>query len=178
MSVTANDVVVFANADMWLANNRSQASQLRFYESYGTNGAFPNTANYTSFEAQAQGADIVYVLPSANVNAATSGTDLGTGHMEVTNTGTMSWRQTVVTTAAVTFANTAAQSSNDQTIAVVGAASGDIVSLGVPNGAVLANSAYTAWVSANDVVTIRFNNYSAAAQNPAGPHTFKVQVVK
>jgi hypothetical protein len=164
---------------MWLANNNSTASQLRFYEPNGLTGAFPPAGiNYTAFRAGAQGADITYTLPIANVNAAASATDLGTGHMEVNSAGTMSWRQTVVTTGNATFVATAAQSSNDQTIAVTGAASGDIVSLGVPNAAVLANSAYTAWVSANNTVTIRFNNYSAGAQNPGGPHTFKVQVVK
>jgi hypothetical protein len=180
MSISAANTAVLGNVNMWLANNTNAASELRFYEANATaSGAFPPASiNYTAFKAGSQSADITYTLPTANVNAAANATDLGSGYLEVTNTGAMSWRQAIVTTGNVTFVNTAAQNSNDQTITVTGAVSGDVVSLGVPNGAVLTNSAYTAWVSANNTVTIRFNNYSGAAQNPSGPHTFKVQVIK
>ncbi len=78
----------------------------------------------------------------------------------------------------LTFALTAAQSSNDQPIAVTGASVGDVVSLGVPAGAVLPNSSYTAWVSAAGIVTVRFNNYSNGAQTPAAAQTFKVKVMQ
>ena len=50
---------------------------------------------------------------------------------------------------------------------VTGAAAGDAVFLGVPNGSVNANSAVTAWVSAANTVTVRFNNYSAGNIDPA-----------
>jgi hypothetical protein len=79
--------------------------------------------------------------------------------------------------AVLDFPNTLAQTSSDLTAAVTGARSGDAVLLGVPNAAVNANSSYTAWVSANDTVTIRFNNYSVAAINPASG-TFKIAVVR
>ncbi|HYM36046.1 MAG TPA: hypothetical protein VET48_11655, partial [Steroidobacteraceae bacterium] len=169
-------IAYFGNVDLWIGNSTSTAKQLRFYS--------PNAsltyagATYSAFVAQAQAASITYTLPAAAPSVTASGTALGAGYMTTTNTGAMSWQQSIVTTGAVTFANTAAQSSSDQNIAVTGAASGDVVALGVPNGAVLANSSYSAWVSANDVVTIRFNNYSAAAQNPGGPFTFKVVVTK
>ena len=65
MTITTPDVAVFGNTDLWLANNNNGASQLRFYEAYGTPGAFPNTANYTAFVAGAQGGNIVYTLPTA-----------------------------------------------------------------------------------------------------------------
>ena len=58
-----------------------------------------------------------------------------------------------------------------------GAATGDCVTLGVDPAAVLANSCYTAWVSAADTVTVRFNNYSTGALNPAAG-TFKIIVTK
>lgn len=60
---------------------------------------------------------------------------------------------------------------------VTGAATGDMVALGVPNAAVLANTSYTARVSANDVVTVRLHNYDNADKNPASA-TFKVMVFK
>jgi hypothetical protein len=63
MTVTTNDVAVFGNTDLWLANNDNAPSQIRFYEAYNTSGAFPSTANYSSFEAQTQTADIRYILP-------------------------------------------------------------------------------------------------------------------
>lgn len=69
--------------------------------------------------------------------------------------------------ATLDFPNTGAQNSADLTITVVGAVAGDPVMLGVPNGSVNANTCFTAWVSAADTVSVRFNNYSAGAVNPA-----------
>lgn len=68
------------------------------------------------------------------------------------------------------FPNTAAQTSSDLTVTVTGAFVGANplpVSIGVNPTAVNANSNFTAWVSAANVVTVRFNNYSAAAIDPA-----------
>ncbi len=65
MSVSAPDVAVFGNAQLWLANNNNTASQLRLYEANAVTGAFPGSANYSSFEAQGQTADIRYLLPAA-----------------------------------------------------------------------------------------------------------------
>ncbi|MCB9216837.1 MAG: hypothetical protein H6616_13250 [Ignavibacteria bacterium] len=179
MSVTSDEVAVFGNTDLWLANNNNGASQLRFYEANNTTGTFPNGTNYTSFKAGPQTADIDYTLPTATPNAAANGTDLGTGYMETDNAGTMSWRQSVVVTATnLNFGNVASQTSSDVTVTVTGAAVGDIVNIGVDNAAVAANSCYTAWVSAANTVTIRFNNYSLAAIAPATTNTFKVQVTK
>jgi hypothetical protein len=80
--------------------------------------------------------------------------------------------------AALDFPSTAASSSSDLTITVTGAADGDIVSFSTPNAAVNANSCFTAWVSAANTVTVRFNNYQTiGAINPASA-TFKVAVIK
>jgi hypothetical protein len=79
--------------------------------------------------------------------------------------------------ATLDFGSTSAQSSSDLTITVTGAADGDVVSLGVPNASVNANTNYTAWVSAANTVTVRFNNYSSGAVDPASG-TFKVKVFK
>lgn len=75
--------------------------------------------------------------------------------------------KTLTGTANLDFPNTATLTSSDLTITVTGAAVGDAVSLGVPNGSVLANSCFTAWVSAANTVTVRFSNYSALPQDPA-----------
>jgi hypothetical protein len=73
------------------------------------------------------------------------------------------------------FANTSAQSSTDLTFTLTGASVGDPVLLGVPNGSAPANTNYTAWVSATNTVTVRFNNYSAISVNPnAGDFTIRV----
>jgi hypothetical protein len=79
--------------------------------------------------------------------------------------------------ATLDFLSTNAQSSRDMTIAVTGAADGDVVSLGVPNAAVNANTSYSAWVSAANTVTVRFNNYSSGTVDPASA-LFKVFVTK
>ncbi|MCK5168963.1 MAG: hypothetical protein KAQ75_03710, partial [Bacteroidales bacterium] len=84
---------------------------------------------------------------------------------------------TLTATAALNFGSTGAQISSDLTITVNGAADGNVVSLGVPNTSVNANSNYTAWVSAANTVTVRFNNYSAGAIDPA-LGTFRVSVLK
>lgn len=79
--------------------------------------------------------------------------------------------------AALDFPSTSAQTSSDLTISVTGAADGDVVALGVPNAAVGANSSFTAWVSSSNTVTVRFNNYSSGAIDPASA-TFNVRVIK
>ena len=64
----------------------------------------------------------------------------------------------------------------DLTITVTGAADGDVVSLGVPNGSVTTSVQYSAWVSAADTVTVRART-SATGENPASG-TFRATVLK
>jgi hypothetical protein len=75
------------------------------------------------------------------------------------------------------FPSTGAHSSSDLTITVTGAADGDIVILGVPNVSVTNESNYSAWVSAANTVTVRYNHYGSGTNNPASG-TFKVYVIK
>ncbi|HPS16757.1 MAG TPA: hypothetical protein PKY41_06000, partial [Bacteroidales bacterium] len=80
--------------------------------------------------------------------------------------------------AALDFPKTDKLSSSDLTITVTGATVGDVVAIGVPNSAAIANTCYTAWVSAANTVTVRFNNYNNnTAQDPAYD-TFKVTIIK
>jgi hypothetical protein len=118
----------------------------------------------------------------------TSGTNLTTaeaGAMEFNGTNLFfspsTTRHTVnhglTGSATLDFPSTTTLLSADLTIAVTGAADGDVVSLGVPNAAVNANTSYSAWVSAANTVTVRFNNYSSGTVNPASG-SFKVFVTK
>ncbi|MCX6300986.1 MAG: hypothetical protein NTW82_02275, partial [Bacteroidia bacterium] len=72
---------------------------------------------------------------------------------------------------------TASMTSQDFPITVTGAAIGDVVALGIPNTSNDPNSSYSAWVSAANTVIVRFNNYSAAAIDPADG-TYRVSVLK
>jgi len=64
----------------------------------------------------------------------------------------------------------------DKTMTVTGAAVGDVVTLGVPNGSVTTSVQYTAWVSAADTVTVRART-SATGEDPASG-TFRATVIK
>ncbi|MEY2720104.1 MAG: hypothetical protein RLZZ273_1470 [Bacteroidota bacterium] len=120
---------------------------------------------------------VAYGWPSSRPSAPQSATHVGSGILEVASSGAMSWRQMVVTTATLNFPVTATRTSSDVTLTVNGVVSGDVVSLGVPNAAVLVNTCYTAWVSADNTVTVRFNNYDNAEKDPASA-VFKVVVMK
>lgn len=66
----------------------------------------------------------------------------------------------------------------DLTVSVIGATVNDCVSLGIPNTSIIAGATnFYAWVSAPNIVTIRFTNNSGATQNP-NLGTFKVIVFK
>lgn len=113
--------------------------------------------------------NIAYSWPSAHVAT------LASGYLESDNSGALSWRGSVVVSAAITFNNTATNGVDNQTVTVNGAATGDVVSLGIPYGAMPAGMAwYQAWVSAANTVTIRFYNQTGANQAPSG--TFSVKV--
>lgn len=76
--------------------------------------------------------------------------------------------------ATLNFGNISAQTSSDLTIACKGARVGDQVIIGGP--APGTGSCYTGHVAADDLVTVRFNNYSAGAINPASA-TFIATVI-
>lgn len=77
--------------------------------------------------------------------------------------------------ATLDFPSTSAGTSSDLTISLPGAALGDIIGIGVPNGSTLSNGCFTAWVSASGTVTVRFtNNDTLSALDPASG-TFNVK---
>lgn len=85
---------------------------------------------------------------------------------------------TDVTLAGIDFPVTAPFNSSDIDFGLfLGAVPGDIVLLGIDPASVLPNSCFTAWVNAADTVRVRFNNYSAGAQDPPAGN-FKVSIIK
>ena len=85
--------------------------------------------------------------------------------------------KTLTATATLNFPSTGGTSSSNLTITVTGAADGDVVQVGVPSAAAAANSCYTAYVSAANTVTVRFNNYTLGIIDPASG-TFRVSVIR
>jgi len=83
--------------------------------------------------------------------------------------------KTLTNTAILDFASTGSGAVADLTITVTGAADGDAVVLGTPNGSITATATYSAWVSAANTVTVRFS--PKATEDPASG-TFRVSVIK
>ena len=76
------------------------------------------------------------------------------------------------------FGSTSHGTSSDITFTVTGAAEGDVVALGIPNSAIVANGSFIAWVSAVNTITVRFNNYASSGSSDPGSGLFKVKVFK
>jgi hypothetical protein len=106
---------------------------------------------------------------TASLNAA-SGITIGSGGTAIT--------KVLSASATLDFPSTASSSHSDLTISVTGAAVGDPVALSFPSSGSLGGPIYQAFVSAADVVTVRFINIRHnAAQDPASG-TFRVTVIK
>lgn len=149
--------------------------------SHGTKlgwSAFPNSqAPNTAIERQSSGL--------VEVNSGTSGQlrDLVVRSLFATNlyatnliiNGGATVTKILSATATLNFDLTAL-TVEDLTITVTGAADGDVVTLGVPNGSITTSVQYSAWVSAADTVTVRART-SATGENPASG-TFRATVIK
>lgn len=84
--------------------------------------------------------------------------------------------KTLTATASLNFPSTGNGDASDLTITVTGAASGDVVSIGVPSGSIPAKCFYFAWVSATNTVTVRF--FSLGGTNDPASGTFRATIVK
>jgi hypothetical protein len=102
----------------------------------------------------------------------------GTNYYATSSTTRYTLSKTLTTTASLDFPSTAAGTSSDLTITLTGAAIGDIVNLGSANAAVVANSTFTAWVSATDTITVRFSNIDLLTTRDPASGTFRVAVDK
>jgi hypothetical protein len=114
-------------------------------------------------------------LPAQSVaNAALQNALVATTSFKVTSSGAACLRL-LTATASLNFGNLVAQSKLDLTITVTGAVVGDAVFLGLPT-ATTAGIIHEAYVSAADTVTVRANNFTSGAIDPAAM-TFRVVVM-
>ena len=102
----------------------------------------------------------------------------GTNYFVTSSTTRFTLAKTLVNTATLDFGSTAAGAATDLTMTVTGAADGDAVSIGVPNGSTVANGSFTAWVSATNTVTIRFSNSNLVTALDPASGTFRAVVLK
>ncbi|MBK9248848.1 MAG: hypothetical protein IPM69_12235 [Ignavibacteria bacterium] len=173
MTIDAADVAVFGNTNLWLANNKNTASELRFYESQNSSGTFPVAAtNYTAFKAGSQSADITYTLPASQGGANSVLTNDGNGGL------TWGKKTLQLLDQAVDCANLPADGGTAfVNVAVTGAAVGSTVIVSprgdMEDGIVIAS----ARVSAADNVRIKFVNSSNGAVNPAAVN-FDITVIQ
>ena len=83
MNVSASNVTLLGNSDVWLANNDNAARALYFYAPNSTTGDFPAGTKYTAFKAGSQSTSVTYTLPIA---------DGSPGQVLATDgSGTLSW---------------------------------------------------------------------------------------
>jgi hypothetical protein len=188
----AGNVVIGNNVDLPVQNGSNQGVYQNALFITGASGTSSTIAGNVGIAVNTPTARLHLVAGTATASTAplkfTSGVNLTTaeaGAMEFNGTNLFfspsTTRHTVnhglTGSNTLDFASTSAQNSRDMTISVTGAADGDVVSLGVPNVAVNANTSYSAWVSADNTVTVRFNNYSSGTVDPA-QGSFKVFVTK
>lgn len=101
----------------------------------------------------------------------------GTNYFATSGTTRYTLAKTLTGTATLDFPSTPASNSSILTISVPGAVDGDPVSVGAPSGSVIGNSAYSAFVSSANTVTVRLVNNSTSAIDPASG-TFRVAVIR
>jgi len=183
-STTASGVVT--------TGTQSMAGNKTFTGDLATSGAFSATGFSTltggaSIGTMATTSSLTHVLGVNSSNAIGEVTlgnlSISSGTLNVnvsdgikTSSGTVALDVFRTITVGTDFPNTSAQSSSDITATVTGAVAGQPVWLGVPNSAVSANTSYSAWVSASNTVTIRFNNYSSASVNPSSGSFYVVVI--
>ncbi len=147
------------------------------------------TLNATTIGATTAGAGTFTALNSTSgaLNATTIGaTTAGSGAFTTVSASTSATigggtpiLKVLSSTATLDFPATAFGTNSDLTVTLTGAALGDVVTLGVPNAAATsANTCYTAWVSAANTITVRFNNYSVATAYDPASAVFRVSVIQ
>jgi hypothetical protein len=196
---SSNAVITFtvASQSTWSIGNRGTTSDFVFNASQFFSGVDAlklshSTGNMGVGHGSGTTAKVHIAAGSSSANTAplkfTQGTVMttpeagavefdGTNYFVTSGSTRYTLAKTLTATSTLNFGSTSAQNSSDLTITVTGAADGDAVSLGVPNAAINANSSYAAWVSASNTITVRFNNYSSGAIDPASA-TFRVTVTK
>ncbi len=148
----------FTCANGWVYATTGNA----FYDSSGTLQRF-RIGGTTYFTIATTGVDVVGNLTASGTLQVGGGTVVAS---------------ILSATATLDFGSIAADSVADLTITVTGAALGDTVAIGVPNGSLVADVSFFGWVSATNTVTIRAtNNSSTTARDPASG-TFRATVIR
>jgi hypothetical protein len=114
--------------------------------------------------------------PTVNTNPIGFNTDLGS----LENYDGTAWYaipKIIKASATLNFPSTGAHSSSDLTVTVAGAAIRDGVVIHPDPAAIVANSCYTAWVSATNTVTVRYNHYGSGSSDPAS-NVFDLTIIK
>jgi hypothetical protein len=155
------NIAAFVDVDMWLySRDRTQASQLRFYEAQ----AHSSGANYVALRAPTGlSANTTYTLPASA--PATSA-----AWLQSDNTGAMSWRPVLYGTVSVDPPNIGANTSTTFTVTITGVQSGDLVFLTPPSDIEPGLVFQGASVTAANTVTIRMRNVTGAAVTGSTEH--------
>jgi hypothetical protein len=180
------------NSGEGIASQRTAGNQngLDFYTNF-TNRMTITNAGYIGMGTISPSATLHLKAGAAGAKTAplkfTAGTNMTTpeagavefdGNNYFVSAGTTRYTlaKTLTATATLDFPSTG--NSSSLTVTVPGAADGDVVTLGIPSAAILANASYYAYVSAANTVTVMFINHNTvSAQNPAAG-TFRVSVIK
>jgi hypothetical protein len=151
-----SNIAAFVDVDLWLySRDRTQASQLRFYEAQ----AHGSGANYVALRAPTSlSANTTYTLPASA--PATSA-----AWLQSDNTGAMSWRPVLYGTVSVDPPNIGANTSTTFTVTIAGVQTGDLVFLTPPSDIEAGLVFQGASVTALNTVTIRMRNVTGAAVN-------------
>jgi hypothetical protein len=163
-----SNIAAFVDVDLWLySRDRTQASQLRFYEAQ----AHGSGANYVALRAPTSlSANTTYTLPASA--PATSA-----AWLQSDNTGAMSWRPVLYGTVTVDPPNIAANSSGTVAVTITGVQTGDLVFLTPPSGIEAALIFQGASVTGANTVTIQIRNVSGAAVDGAA-RTWSYMVIR
>ncbi len=122
----------------------------------------------------------IFILSAGYSQQSNINTHLGGLHTKVTVNNILKVDSFMIIRAvsdSMTFDSTGPALSNDKTLTFRGASLSDGVIVAPAIGSIEANSCYTAWVSAKNEITIRFNNYSGGSITP-NPGRFYIYLYK
>jgi len=147
--------------------------------SIGTGAAATAFLHLTGCVAGASGASLkINSGTLGDIENGEFGSFDGTNFYCCTNGARFQVAKILTASAILNFPNTLAQTYSDLTMTLTGAALGDCVALGIPNGSVPTKCAgWFAWVSNANTVTVRYFNAGLVADDPPSG-TFKVTVIK
>lgn len=194
-TATSNPNFLSGTTDQNLYINRPTSSNIVFRENNATQQLIIKSGGNVGIGTSTSPTALLHINTASTTSAGTSPLKFASGTLMTTpeagafefdatnlffsvSTTRYTLAKTLTTTATLDFASTIAGTNTDLTVTLTGAAVGDIVELGVPNASIVVNSCFTAWVSATNTVTVRFNNYDLTTARDPASGTFRVSVLK